>query len=296
MERFPYLHMVRQYAHIRSELQSLRSQATTDRILSKEDLLTSISRKDDWFLLGSGSSVLGLTPSDWEVIRQSRSIGMNAWLFHTFIPDVLAFEEVHSSSLQSLRDAMSVGLSRIATSNRTPLILKFREKANSYSLPKVQVPPQLLGQLRTYGRFQIPNFERISDLRRGIEFAYAADTVGLVPASLLIDHGASVARMAHLAVRSGAKRIILVGVDLSGSKYFYEEDSKFLSQIGLAPFFRTHRESLHGTETPRAGSGEILRFLGELRFVLKRSRGVDLVALNPTKYVSAVVPEISLVH
>jgi len=115
----------------------------------------------------------------------------------------------------------------------------------------------------------------------------------MIPGPLLIDHGASVVRMIHFALRSGAKRIVLSGVDLVGSKYFYEEDPSFLRRIDEPPFDRTRQSLLHGTVEERPGSSSILGVLRELNQVLRRDYGVELLVLKPTPTMKSVLPEIS---
>jgi len=49
---------------------------------------------DTFFILGSGSSVEDLVPSDFEKIHSQVSVGINAWPLHHFVPDIYAYEPV----------------------------------------------------------------------------------------------------------------------------------------------------------------------------------------------------------
>lgn len=49
-------------------------------------------KSDTLFILGSGASVLDLSPEDWALIKQHDSVGFNLWLVHDFVPDLYMFE------------------------------------------------------------------------------------------------------------------------------------------------------------------------------------------------------------
>ena len=219
---------------------------------------------------------------------------MNSWAFHPFVPDVLAIEDIHSPTLLPQRAAMLKGLNLLTKNDTKPLILHFRVSSAVDPRLKLRVPKELIQHCRKYGRFQIPSFFDSRDTRKALRVGLALDRHRMIPRPLLIDHGASVVRMIHFALRSGAKRIVLSGVDLVGSKYFYEEDPSFLQRIEEPPFNRTRQSMQHGTVEERPGSGSILGFLRELTHVLRSDYGVELLTLKPTPTMKSVLPEISL--
>lgn len=189
---------------------------------------------------------------------------------------------------------MQAGLRLLSETGANPLILHFRYSSAIDARLRFSVPASLLPYTRKYGRFQIPSGQHTRDIRTALRVGLMLDKLGLVPKPLLIDHGASVVRMIHLAVRSGAKRIILSGVDLVGSKYFYEVDPSFLLRLGLPSFVRSDHEHSHGTMKKRPGSEPIGLVLAQLRNVLLRDRHVELLALNPSPTLRAVIPEVIL--
>lgn len=63
--------------------------------MKKSDLVTSEGGFSDTFsILGSGESVLHLTPKHWPIIVQCVSVGIGAWTIHPFSPDYLALEHI----------------------------------------------------------------------------------------------------------------------------------------------------------------------------------------------------------
>ena len=282
-----------QMSHIKAELRAVRQQNVGIELLSRIDQNLGLKKSRDFFILGSGATVLALGDKDWEKIRLGTSIGINSWAFHPFVPDVLAIEDIHSPTLLPQRAAMLKGLNLLNKHDTKPLILHFRMPSTVDPSLRLQVPTALIQHCRKYGRFQIPSFFDSRDTRNALRVGLALDRHRMIPGALLIDHGASVVRMIHFALRSGAKRIVLSGVDLVGSKYFYEEDPSFLRRIEEPPFERTRQNLQHGTVKERPGSSSILGFLRELNQVLRFDYGVELLALKPTPTMKSVIPEIS---
>jgi len=293
MSLFATAKVLWQMTHIKAELSAVCQQNVGIELLSKIDQNFGLRKSKDFFILGSGATVLTLGDKDWEKIRLGTSIGMNSWAFHPFVPDVLAIEDIHSPTLLPQRAAMLKGLDLLTNHDTKPLILNFRMPSTVDPGLKLQVPTALIQHCRKYGRFQIPSFSDSRHTRDALRAGLFLDRHRMIPGPLLIDHGASVVRMIHFALRSGAKRIVLSGVDLVGSKYFYEEDPSFLRRIDEPPFDRTRQSLLHGTVEERPGSSSILGVLRELNQVLRRDYGVELLVLKPTPTMKSVLPEIS---
>lgn len=285
-----YARLLAHFYHSLSQLEPIKREAlkTASSVLDKRSRL--FLPNQDWFILGSGSSVLELETRQWTRIKDGISIGLNSWAFHTFVPDVLAIEEVHGIELELQRRAMSAGLRRIANSSRHPLILKFRSSPDLDMSLRLELPNTLLSSVKIYGRLQVPPLQYGEDLRIAITHLLRLDDLGLIPPSLLIDQGASVARMIHFAVRCGARRIFLVGVDLGVSPYFFEKDPSFLDALGVDRFVRQGLVQVHGTQLERKGSRPVAEFLSQMARALASSKGVEVLALNGSAELLRAVP------
>lgn len=283
-----------QMHRVSAEANAVASQSEGTVPLSESDFAAVRHPQKDFYILGSGSSTLSLSDKDWAVISEGVSIGLNSWAFHPFVPNVLSIEDIDSVQLLPQREAMLRGLRLLENRNSNPLILRFRTPSTTPTNLRLSIPHTLLAKTRNYGRFQVPASESPRELRAGIKLSYQLDKFGLIPQSLLIDQGASVVRMIHFALRSGAKRIVLAGVDLIGSPYFFEADPTFLERIGMEPFRRLTAELLHGTIRNRPGSSSIIQFLPELRTIINRDFGAEIFALRPTQAMRSLLPEISL--
>lgn len=286
---------LRHLTHVPAERSAVHreSDATGFALLSERDYAIPPKSSRDFFILGSGSSVLDLGSRDWDAIKSGTSVGVNSWAFHSFVPDILALEDVHSEKLLPQRRAIEKALNRLTTGASIPRILKFRASNAIQASMRIKVPQELGSSVRVYGRFQIPPTQHPSGTRRAIRAGLTLDRTGLLPKCLLVDHGASIVRMTHFALRAGAQRIIFAGVDLVNSEYFFEADPSFLARIGEPPFIRSTPSKVHGTVATRQGSGSVIDFMREYTRVLWAERGIEVLALNPNKKLGGFIPAIS---
>lgn len=281
----------RAYLQVPSELRALRAEQLRGFTVLGPGDYWSPKPVEKIFIFGSGASVLDLAGTQWDEIENFTSIGLNSWLFHTYVPTFLAYEDIHSSRLMPQKQAMEAGLQRISSSGLAPAVLKFRTPESLEDSLRLNVPPALRGRIRSYGRLQTLAHDNSGSYHRGLLRLYRGDSRGWVPSGLLIDNGGSVARAVHFAKRLGAKHVILVGIDLGFSQYFYEADPTFLLNLGLHAFSRTQAGSVHGTEAHRRGSLPMSLFLSHLRTVLHHNFGIALWAANPSKALIGTLPE-----
>lgn len=220
------------------------------KVLQPNDLAVSANNDGsaDLFILGSGPSVLELTESNFDRIRSGTSIGVNSWVLHDFVPDAYSFEEMENDNYTALAATISALLAETRITDNRPLILQLRPRPNTPSHRLVSIPATLFENLRYYGRTtveceDIRNLEH--DLTRLIEMKKSRK----LPDHVLIDSGSSVARMASLGIARGFARIVLIGVDLNTSDYFFDVDERFLSNHGLSGFNPSlRRTTTHDTE------------------------------------------------
>lgn len=231
-------------------------------VLSETDLLppTSPSRTSELFILGSGPSVLDLTPEHFSRMRQGTTIGVNSWVLHDFIPDAYSFEEM-KKGYDSVADGLSQALRRQQVLAAEPYILHLRPRLNTPVSRLVAIPEELKPKTRYYGRF-LPETRRTANLTGDLVNLIQAQVQGLIPPHTLLDGGFSIARMASLGIARGFSSIVLVGVDLNTNRYFFEEDPSHLARHGLTDFnpwtSRTPAHDTEHTENRNFGASEFL--------------------------------------
>jgi hypothetical protein len=173
------------------------------------------------FILGSGSSILDLTDAHFKHIGQHASIGINVWAIHPFVPDAYCFETGRETNeLRADTDYINLHLRKTPQSTR-PVFLFLRPRNSSFLQNMVRPPDGLRGPRLMYGRANLIT-NRPANLQADIRRVVRGYRNRKTPSNLLLDNGASVARMILLGALQGFRRIVLVGVDLDSRPYFWQ--------------------------------------------------------------------------
>jgi hypothetical protein len=173
------------------------------------------------FILGSGSSILDLTDAHFEHIRQHASVGINVWAIHPFVPDAYCFETGQETS-ELGADTAYINRHLKKTLRSTKPVFLFLRPRNSSFLQNMVSPPEGSTGLRLmYGRTNLVS-RRPSNLETDIRRVVRGYRNQKTPNNVLLDNGASVARVILLGALQGFKTIVLVGVDLDSRPYFWQ--------------------------------------------------------------------------
>jgi len=230
-------------------------------ILSPSELRNKVKKSssaDTFFVLGSGASVADLTPANFEEISRQVSVGINNWGVHDFIPDMYSLESVPKvGDGRGLSRALEL-LSREDVLNRRPLILVLKPRTERELVELVNVPAVLRENLSFYGRIG-PATRLASNLRDDISdyFSY----VNTRFPSVLLDSGASVIRMINLGILLGFRKIVLLGVDLNGSPYFWEKNTAYSSDLAREIPISHHPAGAHETTLQSSRAFDVVTFV-----------------------------------
>lgn len=165
------------------------------------------------FILGTGGSVADLSEEKLAHIRSQFSIGVNQWILHPLVPDVYAYEV--DPDVRLLR-----ALDRREVRQRSPHLLFLKpSKPEDLSNAK-SIPEFMRDKVHLYSRVNIwtRTEQNIAQDFRSITKSIARRG----SPEVLLDNGASIARLLALAVLIGFERIVLVGVDLNSVEYFWQ--------------------------------------------------------------------------
>lgn len=228
---------------------------------------------DTLFILGSGESVLQLSETHWAEVREGVSVGVGAWTIHPFVPDFLALEHINpnpemgtANSTETLversyRQALEGWHLRDEVKKVNPQILLFRPPATS---PRDRLAPLGDYGLKNswlYGRVGSSS-KTLDGLRAELDRYFKWSSLSAIPDYLLFDTGATISRLISLGVRTGFKRIVLAGVDLRDSRYFWDASPGFLAERGLERFTTSETPSAHSTEAgKRFATSDVLETL-----------------------------------
>jgi hypothetical protein len=261
-------------------------------VLSETDLLppTSPSRTSELFILGSGPSVLDLTPEHFSRMRQGTTIGVNSWVLHDFIPDAYSFEEMENDDYSAVAEGLSQALRHKNVLAAGPLILHLRPRLATPASLLVAIPTELKPKTRYYGRF-LPETRRITNLTGDLVDLIQAQVQGLIPPHTLLDGGFSIARIVSLGIARGFSSIVLVGVDLNTNRYFFEEDPSHLARHGLTDFNPwISRTSSHDTEQTEDRNFAASEFLAALARASETIGGPTLSVLSSSSKLAESLP------
>lgn len=183
------------------------------------------------FVLGNGSSVNTLSAEDYLEIGRGVSVGVNGWPVHPFVPDFYAFEFYsHGTEPDRELEFLLELANRKRRPGTKPRFLFLRPSSQSYPRTVPEIPLDVRTRSSVFGR---GNF-----LSLGLR-ALRTDLVGLLLLlrcfrewwKVLPDNGSSVIRLLCAGVIAGFSRIVISGVDLNGSSYFWYEE-QFVASHG----------------------------------------------------------------
>ena len=215
--------------------------------LSTEGLSFLLKEKpgaDTFFVLGSGASINRLSADNFKEIGANRSVGINTWPIHSFIPDLYSFECV-SWIGDGLDFSRSLGLlHREDVRKARPPLVVLRLKTEFEVEQLAGLPEEFEDRLCFYGR-TAPVTREVSNLAADLEFLLKPSAQhGTV---VVADSGSSIVRMVALGIAMGYRKIVLTGVDLNNAPYFWQENAKYEEIRSRFPVFSRQVGATHET-------------------------------------------------
>ena len=183
----------------------------------RKKIIQSKKQSDTLFIFGGGETINEITEEQWKIIKNSDSLGINRWLYHSHVPTYMMIEgakkkdlpfikEVQESIYKTWQDSNSrYKNTLILIKDLDALLIDFEKiklfKNRMYSMLKLIPPGKTLKGLAK--SFSIIN--RIKLLQN----------VCFPPGSR-----GSITHATSFGVLSGYKNIILCGIDLCGGYYW----------------------------------------------------------------------------
>lgn len=247
--------------------------------LNLRDLRNAIpeEKRETLFILGSGSSILEHRSNHFEILSGGTSIGINAWVLHSFVPDIYTYEPVPNDQSDHYKTLSHLHRSDIVS--RIPRILILRPRNSVETSQLEQIPVELRTRTFLYGRVNPYTRKRENlpgDLSRLIEFMSRRSEL-----SSSVDSGATIVRMAVFGLLMGYSEIVFVGVDLNHTRYFWEIDTKFLAAAGLSSFDSEQTGEVHETNMEGFAPFRVTEAIQALTEVAAKQFGTEFYVGSP---------------
>ena len=253
--------------------------------LNGSRLRRKIESAEEVFLLGSGSSVLDVPDIVWRRIEAQVSVGFGPWALHNFVPDVYAYGPTRGLTDYNrvIRDVMK----RPDIVRKRPEILFLRSDLPEDLQTLKSLPVSHLRSTLIYGRVSALSNSRKEIARQMVGWHRVAtrSRVGIA-----FDSGSSVVRLLSLALLLGAKKIVLVGVDLNTVEYFWEKNPVFLAENGFESFKTGQKNLVHDTLLASSRPLGVVPIVEDMSRLAQRERGCVIEVMSARSALASVLP------
>lgn len=269
-------------------------------ILTKSNLVGSPSANlETLFILGSGESVLATTGAQWSQVSQAISVGIGAWTIHPFVPNFLALEHIErvpdrdgiedgeTGLERSYREALEGWYLREEVQRLEPRILFFRPPSVSDVSRLLPLGNYWQGRTYLYGRVG-PSSKTLSELSSELSLYLGLARAGVIPFHLPFDTGTTLVRLVLLAALAGYRRVVLNGVDLRHSRFFWDAEPSLLHNRGMSHFFTSEVGEVHSTEV--IGRFPVSEVLPMVSRALMGAFGTRLLVAHRESWLSNILP------
>lgn len=199
---------------------------------------------DTLFILGSGGSITTYTSSQFDQIGIHDSIGFNFWILHRFVPTFFTAEfKPKSSRSEALWENLDL---RSNDYKKTHIIFKY---SNAF-IEQISSMPQTIELKYLTSQLSMPGMSSPA-LRRWFT---VLDSLGYFSqnnkSQCMLYRQASLSWLLTFAIRLGYRNIVLCGVDLNNTDYFYDIDNSYAKNNNLVIPDAGFHEDVHPTENP----------------------------------------------
>ncbi len=207
------------------------------------------------FILGTGASAAELGEEKLAAIESQFSVGVNHWILHTMVPDVYSYEVDPDVRLLEALD-------RAEVRDKSPYLLVLKPSRRD-DFSNISFLPSFMRQRSyIYSRVNIWTRKESNISRDFNNITQTASRLG--KCDVLVDNGASIARMIAFCAQLGFRKIVLVGVDLNNVDYFWHRNPDYLQRLGFASFRSGQRGRTHETLKTDRRPFSILNYVGAL--------------------------------
>lgn len=217
-----------------------------------EKLLES-KKSDTVFVLGSGSSINDLGEEQWDIVRRHDTIGMNFWIYHPFVPTFLHHEISVVPLPQGLArrpyDQLLAHLARRPDYHRVGWLFSLHETAKHLSWRDLR---RHIRHICKGGRcYHYPTQLDFFDPSETLTAASFAQRARKLQDVHIRPNAASLGAVLSVAIAMGYRNIVLLGVDLVDSRYWWTGQGR--NDVHVEVDLHQKPDENHKTMTTRDG-------------------------------------------
>lgn len=255
------------------------------RRFSDLDLQT-VKRSDTLFILASGSSINQISPARWDVIARHDSIGFNFWPIHSFVPNMYFVEAIQKGHCHNMFEPLC-RITRRRVKDYASVIKVVTELRNAFPTGRFAGSEEIAGPWYTLRTFPVAASNE-AELAYGLRHLCRKglfDTAARV--SAVFKQASTLSCLIALAIRMQYSTVVLCGVDLNHSEYFYQ-DTALYPETATLEF--SPRYGPHAINSPMPWRIPLESVILEMKRQLLDPAGVQLYVENRC---SALWPKIS---
>lgn len=175
----------------------------------KIDDLKKLKKTDTLFILGSGESINLITDEEWKIIEKNDSVGFNFWLYHEFVPTLYVYEESIDDEERNKIFYEMLNLKKEKYIKNKFIVKSLREKFLIEKIPN-ELKKNFLLSNEIEGLCYDKNI-----LKKFLALIKEKNE--------LIQIRGTIIYLLGLAYILGYKKIVLCGIDLNSTSYFYDD-------------------------------------------------------------------------
>lgn len=244
------------------------------------------------YVLGCGPSVARVSDQQWNRIADGFSLGVNFFGLHPFLPKLLSQERTKNMDAELIRERRQarVRMLKALEPHRANILWK---DGSHWSIddaaPIIEQTPALNHRALQWLRIVVHGE---GNLEKPIAASIIAHRrLHLLQRGFSLHLRSSVLYGALLGVALGVHRIVLVGVDLDSTEYFWDADPSLVRE-GLEPP-PTAQDSV-GRHSSEGGTLSTSAALRSLAIALKALGDAKLEVMNPSPVLAPLLPEYRL--
>lgn len=240
---------------------------------------------DTIFILGSGSSINEYSSKQWQDIYNNDSLGFNFWILHDFVPSFYMFE------LPSDKNTKEFYLEKLRTKSLNyDSTITFLKEGNKGKKGLMNLPAELRTKVGTLFNPTIPMIRA-----KHIDFALKTMLILLnifkkLKTLIVFNKRASLFSAIIFSYLLGYKNIVLCGVDLNNSSYFYENNTVNF-QNNKDQFEQTiESEKTHKTDDVKYGEVTISKLIERVDNVILKPNNISLYIGTTNSSLASILP------